>query len=69
MEKIIVQWQVDDGYVGNRPQKTVIDVENDLMTEGEWNDLSYEQKTENILSMVQEDFENRITFSIDDYGI
>lgn len=70
MEKITVVWEVGDGYVGkSRPQRTVIDVENDLMCEEEWNELTHEEKIENIESIVQEDFEQRITFEIDDYGI
>lgn len=70
MEKITVVWEVEDGYAGKgRPQRTVIDVENDLMSEGEWNELTYEEKIENIESIVQEDFEQRITFGIEDYGI
>lgn len=70
MEKIRVRWEVEDGYAGqSRPQETVIDVENDLMSEEEWNELSEDQKKENIDSLVQEDFEQRIHFGIEDYGI
>lgn len=70
MEKIIVKWEVEDGYAGkSRPQKTIIDIEKELMSEEEWNDLTLEQKIENIESIVQEDFEQRITFGIEDYGI
>ena len=39
------------------------------MSEEEWNQLSTEEKIEHIESIVQEDFEQRITFGIDDYGI
>lgn len=70
MDKIRVRWQVEDGYVGkSRPQETVIDVQNELMPKLEWQELSDEEKREHIDSIVQEDFERRIRFGIEDYGI
>ncbi len=70
MEKITVRWEVADGYSGkSRPQTTIIDVEKDLMSAEEWNDLSEDEREEHIDSIVQEDFEQKISFGIDDYGI
>jgi len=70
MEKIVVKWEVEDGYVGrSRPQRTVIDVENHLMDESEWNELSDEEKRKIIEEAVQEDFDQKISFAINDYGI
>lgn len=70
MERITVKWEVEDGYVGkSRPQKTFIDIEKELMSEEEWDELSKAEKMEHIESIVQEDFEQRISFGIEDYGI
>ena len=70
MEKIQVVWEVSDGYVGkSRPQKLEIDIENDVMSEEEWVELSHEEKLEVINEAVQDDFERTVSFSITDYGI
>jgi hypothetical protein len=69
MKKLIVEWEVEDGYLGHSPQKTVIDVENTLMDEGEWNELSKAEKQEIIEEIVKEDFEQKISFHIKNYGI
>ena len=55
-----INWQIDDGYVGKcRPQKTKID-DNELL-ECE----SKEEVIELIYDFVQEDFNNKICYSID----
>jgi hypothetical protein len=70
MEKIKVTWEVEDGYAGkSRPQTTIIDIEQEHMSEGEWNELSEDEKRELIEDCVREDFENKISFGIDSYGI
>jgi hypothetical protein len=67
--KITVKWEVEDGYAGkSRPQKTIIDTERD-MQEGEWDEMSQEERMEYIEECVQEDFDQKISFAIEDYGI
>lgn len=67
--KIIVRWEVEDGYAGNsRPQKTSINTD-DYMDQEEWDALSSDQKKEIIEEAVQGGFETVITYSIEDYGI
>ena len=51
-----VRWQVDDGYVGGRPQSTEID--DDELEEYE----TEEDKQWFIDQCVQEDFEQKITW-------
>lgn len=60
MSRQEINWQVDDGYVGKcRPQKTKID-DNELL-ECE----SKEEVIKLIYDFVQEDFNNKICYSID----
>ncbi len=69
MKKITVKWQVADGYAGkSRPQKTTINIE-DYFTESEWNSMTLDSKIEHLQSFVEEDFEQKIMFEIEDYGI
>lgn len=51
-------WQVDDGYVGGRPQYTTIDDSDleDFETE--------EEKEQFIQDYIQQEFENRISWYI-----
>ena len=70
MEKIQVVWEVSDGYAGkSRPQKLEIDIENDIMSEEEWVELSHEEKLEVINEAVQDDFEQTVSFTVTDYGM
>ncbi len=67
--KITVRWQVDDGYVGGaRPHRTTVNTE-EMMEDEMWNQLSDDEKKEHLISYVEDDFNDRITFAIDDYGI
>lgn len=69
MEKIIVTWEVEDGYVGkSRPQSTTIDIEQN-MDLTEWESMSEDEKRDFIGEMVQCDFEQKISFTINNYGI
>ena len=69
MEKIKVRWEVEDGYVGkSRPQTTIIDIEQ-LMDIEEWEAMTEDKKREFIEEIVQEDFEQKISFGISDYGM
>ena len=69
MSIIKVLWQVDDGYIGKtRRQSTKINTD-DWMCQEEWDELSKLDKIAHIESAVEEDFEQRISFFIDDYGI
>ena len=55
-----INWQIEDGYVGkSRPQKTKIDDVELLECE------SQEEAEELIYRFVQEDFNNRVYYSID----
>ncbi len=70
MEKIKIKWEVEDGYVGkSRPQITTIDVEKHIMSEEDWNALNEDEKKEVIEQAVEEDYKQKISFSISDYGI
>jgi|GEM_PF-2356653 len=63
--KITVHWQVDDGYVGkSRPQKTVITPYEDLGQE-EWEEMTEEERDEYIEQCVQDDFDQKVSFAID----
>jgi hypothetical protein len=63
--KIIVKWEVEDGYVGkSRPQSTIVDTDHHF-----WDSLNDEEKRQLIEECVQEDYEQKISFSISDYGI
>lgn len=53
-----VTWQVDDGYVGGRPQYTEIDDEELAEYETE------EEKEQFISECIQEDFDNKISWYI-----
>jgi hypothetical protein len=67
--KIEIRWSVEDGYVGkDRPQTTVFDSD-DVMDEEDWEQLTEEEKQGYIHESVQDDFEQKITWSIDDYGL
>lgn len=64
--KITVHWQVEDGYVGkSRPQKTIIKPYNDLGQE-EWEEMSESERDEYIEQCVQDDFDQKVSFAIDD---
>lgn len=65
MEKITVRWSVKNNY----PKITSIDVEAHIMSQQEWNELSQAEQMFIIEKAVQEDFEQKISFTIDDYGI
>lgn len=68
--KITVKWEVEDGYVGgDRPHCTKIDLLMDFDTIEEWESLPEEKKREYIADIVQEDFEQKISFGISDFGI
>ena len=63
--KITVHWQVEDGYVGkSRPQKTIIKPYEDLGQE-EWEEMSESERDEYIEQCVQDDFDQKVSFAID----
>ena len=63
--KITVHWQVEDGYVGkSRPQKTIIKPYDDLGQE-EWEEMSESERDEYIEQCVQDDFDQKVSFAID----
>lgn len=62
---IEVHWTVEDGYVNNGPHSTTIDVEFELgLSEEEWNELPEEEQRDRIEDLVQEDFEQKISYGI-----
>ena len=66
MAKIKVRWEVADGYAGkSRPQYTTINTEDF----DDWEEMSEGEKKGHIEEMVQEDFEQKISFCIEDYGL
>lgn len=67
--EIIAKWEVYDGYVGkSRPQETKFNTD-DIMDEDDWFALSDDEKHEIIEEAVQADYEDKISFEIEDYGI
>lgn len=67
--KLTIKWEVEDGYVGkSRPQKTIFDTNDYTNDEEEWNSLSEKEKMDYISEAVQEDFDQKIFFSIYDFG-
>lgn len=62
--QIYVTWKVEDGYVNLRPQTTIIDT-----SFYDWDEMSDSDKRETIDQAVQDDFDQRISFYIEDYGI
>lgn len=67
--EITVTWEICDGYIsGDRPQETKIKLSKDLDFE-DWNIMSSEEKRYYIEDCVQEDFENKITYEIGNYGL
>ena len=69
MEPIEVKWEVEDGYAGkSRPQTTIVDIEKHHMPASEWDELSQEEKEFVIYEAVQEDFDQKISFGIYDFG-
>lgn len=60
-----IKWEVTDGYAGkSRPQETKVDIL-DHMDSEEWENLSKDEKAEFIFDIVQEDFESKISFSVE----
>ena len=63
--EVTIQWGVEDGYVGkDRPQRTKVDIEREIMPLDEWNDLSDEEKKHELSEVVQADFEQKVSFFI-----
>lgn len=61
--KIIITWEVEDGYVGmSRPQKSVFSPLDVVDSEEEWYALSEEDKESHIDEFLQYEFENKILF-------
>jgi len=67
--KIEVKWKVVDGYIGkNRPQTTTFET-NDYYDGDDWNMLSENEKKALINEIVQQDFDNKISYEINDFGL
>lgn len=65
---IKVEWEVEDAYAGkSRPQKTIFDTDH-YMDYDEWYNLSEEEKFNLIDEAVQEDFNTRISYSINNWS-
>lgn len=63
--KYVVTWHIEDGYVsGSRPQKTTIIPRQDYLY-NEWLKMSEHQKQEYEYQCVEDDFNNRIGFFIE----
>ena len=61
-----ISWEVSDGYVGkSRPQGLIVNVE-DYMDIEEWENLSEDEKRDEIDNWVYEDFSDKVTYSIGD---
>jgi hypothetical protein len=70
MNKIKITWEVEDGYLGrSRPQTTTVDIEKEIMSEEDWNELTEDDKKEILDQAVEEDYKQKISFSITNYGI
>ena len=68
--KIRIRWEVEDGYAGkSRPQHTVFDTDDVSADDDEWNSYSEDEKEAIIRDAVQDDFDNKISFVINDYGL
>jgi len=67
--EITVRWEVEDGYSGkSRPQATDFKP-SDWVEEDVWNNASEDEKKTLIEQAVRDDFENRITFVVYDFGV
>ncbi len=65
MEKIVIMWEVSDGYVGDYGlHKTVIDVEAHIMSEAEWGKLTENEREAIISQAIQEDFQQKVSWQI-----
>ena len=63
MSVISVTWEMEDGYCGKaRPHHTKFESED--YEDGKWDDIDEQRKNEIIDKVVQEDFKNKISFSI-----
>jgi len=68
-DTLIITWKVEDDYIGKyRPQTTKLKI-TDFMDLEEWAELPVEEKKQLIEEAVQEDFEQKISFSINDYKL
>ena len=64
-----VSWEIEDDYVGkSRPQTTIVRP-SDYYGEEEWNDMSEIDREVFVEECVQEDFNQKVSFSIYDYGL
>jgi hypothetical protein len=69
MPKFKVTWEFEDGYAGgSRPQYTRVNTE-DEFEDDEWNKMSETDKKNWIEKQIEEDYFNRCSFYISDYGI
>lgn len=64
MPKLQVRWVIDDGFAGRRAKTTIVNTDH-AYTEEEWESLSDLEKESFIYEMVQEDFQERVSFFID----
>jgi hypothetical protein len=63
--KILINWEVEDGYVGKgRPQETEIDVDKE-----EWEEMTKDQQQDLLDESVQEDFSQKISYGISSVDI
>lgn len=61
--KIKITWEIEDGYVGkSRPHNSIFNSDY-YMDDDEWNDLSEENKEIYINEFLQEEFNNKISWS------
>lgn len=61
--KLDITWEVEDGYAGkSRPQHSIFDTDEDCVEI--WDELTDEEKSELIDEFIQEEFYNKISFSI-----
>lgn len=66
---IVVNWEVEDGYMGkSRPQTTEVKPHDDMDFE-DWEEMTNEEREAYLDDAVQTDFENRISYGISDYGL
>lgn len=63
--KITITWEVEDGYCGpSRPHKTIVDTNDHVDSDEEWEALDAGEKEIILQDAVQEDFESNISWHV-----
>lgn len=64
--KIKITWKVDDGHTGRSRSQSFVFNTGGYIDDEDWKDLSKDEQDDLIYEAVQEEFENNITWKIQD---